>query len=79
MNPLFNPFISFPFLKNFIFDPGRLERLSPLQLERYRDRALRKIVRYAYDAPLYRRKYKDAGVHPSDIKGIKDIKSGFAK
>lgn len=73
MNPLFNPLISLPFLKNYIFDPGRLERLSPKQLETYTDRAFRKIVRYAYDAPLYKRKYKEAGIFPNDVKGIKDI------
>lgn len=73
MSSLFNPFISIPFLKNYIFDPNRIERLNPKQLERYRDRSLRKILHYAYNVPLYRKKYKDAGISPSDIKGIKDI------
>lgn len=74
MNPLLNPLISLPFLKNLILDPGRTERLSPKQLERYRNRALRKIVHYAYNVPLYRKKYKEAGIHPSDIRGINDVK-----
>jgi len=74
MNPLFNPLISLPFLKNYILDPGRIERLSTKQLERYKDKALRKIINYAYNVPVYQKKYREAGIHPSDIKGINDIK-----
>ena len=74
MNPLLNPLISLPFLKNYILDPKRIERSTPKQLERYRDKALRRIIKYAYDVPLYRKKYKEAGIHPIDIRGIKDIK-----
>jgi len=51
-----------------------MERLSPKQLERYRDKALRRIIKYAYDVPLYHKKYKKAGIRPSDIRGINDIK-----
>ncbi|MDH7517999.1 MAG: hypothetical protein QHH19_06635 [Candidatus Thermoplasmatota archaeon] len=43
------------------------------QMERYRDKVLRKTVKYAYTVPLYNKKYKDAGVHPDDIKGIENI------
>lgn len=74
MNPLYNPSTLIPLLKNYILDPGRIERLNPKQLEGYRDKALRKIINYAYDVPLYRKKYKEAGVHPSNVKGINDIK-----
>ena len=73
MNPFLNPFIAIPFLKNYITDGNRIERLSIRQLERYRKKALRKIVSYAYTVPLYKKKYKEAGIHPSDIKGIQDI------
>lgn len=74
MNPFLNPLTGIPFLKHFIFDAGRLYRMNPKQLEKYRDKALRKIVKYAYSAPIYHKKYKEAGIHPEDIKGIKDIK-----
>ncbi len=45
------------------------EKMRKLQLKR-----LREIVKYAYEnVPLYRKKYDEAGVKPSDIKTLKDI------
>jgi len=73
MNPFLNPMTGIPVLKNFIFDSGRLHRCGPKKIERYKDKAFRKIVKYAYTVPLYHKKYKEAGIHPDDIKGIKDI------
>lgn len=73
MNPFLNPRVTIPFLKNYILDPTRMERLSPKQLEHYRDKALRKIIAHAYTVPLYKKKYREAGIHPSAIRGIKDI------
>jgi phenylacetate-coenzyme A ligase PaaK-like adenylate-forming protein len=73
MNPLLNPFITIPFLKNYITDPERLNRLSPSQLDRYRDRALRKIISYASTVPLYEKKYKAAKINLQDIRSIHDI------
>jgi len=73
MNPFLNPLISLPLLKNYILDTGRIQRLNPKQLKRYQDKAFKHIVKYAYTVPLYHEKYKEYGVHPSDIKGIDDI------
>ena len=73
MNPLLNPWISLPLLKGYFFDPGRLEKYDKKQMQKYRDKAFKKILKYAYTVPLYHKKYKKAGVHPSDIHGIKDI------
>jgi len=73
MNPFLNPVTGIPFLKHFIFDPKRLEKKSPQQIDRYRDKTFKKLLRYAYTVPLYHKKYKEAGIHPSNIKGIKDI------
>jgi len=73
MNPFLNPFITIPFIRNYILDPGRIERLGAEKLERYQDKALRKVVSYAYTVPIYKKKYKEVGVHPNAIKGIKDI------
>ena len=42
-------------------------------LRRFQDKSLRSIVNYSYSVPLYRDKYKKAGVHPGDIKGVGDI------
>jgi len=73
MNPCLNPITALPFLKNYLFDPGRLKRQSPKQIKKYRDKAFRKLVNYAYTVPVYHKKYKKAGVHPRDIKTIDDI------
>jgi len=73
MNPLLNPLISVPLLRGYLFDPSRIRRLSPKQLKKYRDKAFKRIVKYAYTVPLHHDKYKKAGIHPNDIKGINDI------
>ena len=74
MNPFLNPLNTLPLLKNIIFDPGRLKRLNQKQIEKYRDYALKKMVKYAYSVPLYHDIYKKNGIHPRNINGIKDIK-----
>jgi phenylacetate-CoA ligase len=54
-----------------------LPALRQARLGNYRklqDRRLREIVRHAYDnVELYRRKYQQAGVHPSDIQTADDL------
>jgi phenylacetate-CoA ligase len=47
--------------------------MNAKQLAAYRDKAFRKLVTYAYTVPLYHEKYKKAGIHPTDIRGIRDI------
>jgi phenylacetate-CoA ligase len=74
MNPLLNPKILFPFVKNYIFDSNRLINSTPEQIQKYKDKVFRHMVKFAYDVPLYHDKYKEVGVHPSDIKGLKDLK-----
>ena len=73
MNPFLNPITAIPFIKNFIVDPGRLQRLNPKKMEKYRDKALRKSIKYALTVQLYQKKYQDKGIHENNIKGIKDI------
>lgn len=73
MNPLLNPKISASLLKSYLCDINRLSKKTPLEIKNYKDKAFRKIVKYAYETPVYHDKYKKAGVHPSDIGGIKDI------
>jgi phenylacetate-CoA ligase len=73
MNPLLNPFIALPLLKSYLLDHGRIQRSTPRQLKRYIDKEFRTIVKYAYTVPLYNEKYKKAGIHPNNIRGIQDI------
>jgi phenylacetate-CoA ligase len=73
VNPLLNPKNSISLLKNVIFNPDRIHRSNPIQMKKYRDKAFKKIVKYAYTVPLYHDRYKKSGIHPNDIKGIDDI------
>ena len=68
MNPFINPITGIPFLKHFFFDSGRLNRLNKEQIEKYKDKAFRRIVKYAYSVPIYHKKYKKAGIYPDDVK-----------
>lgn len=70
----YNPVFLTRLLKSYIVDLNRIWHTTLDELRRYQDKAVRKIVRYAYTVPLYHEKYKKYGVHPSDIQGIKDIK-----
>jgi len=74
MNPLFNPFISFSLIKKALVDSNRLKKKSVDQINRYKNKAFKKMVSYAYTVPVYHEKYKRAGIHPNDIKTIEDIK-----
>jgi phenylacetate-CoA ligase len=73
MNPFLKPKNLFPFVKQIIVDPKRLERLDKDQLTRYKDAQFKKIIKYAYTTPVYHEKYKAAHIHPNDIYSIKDI------
>ena len=60
-----------PNFENGLHATERLDReaIQELQLER-----LQWTVRHAYEnVPLYRKKFKDAGVHPDDIKTLADV------
>jgi len=72
-NPLLNPKYLIPLTKHYIFSPRRINYLNKNGLERYRLKAFKNMVKYAYTIPLYHDKYKKAGFHPNDIKKINDI------
>ena len=74
MNLLFNPVLLGGIAKSYLFDVDRVWRCNEEKIRRYRDKSLRQIVKYAYTVPLYHKKYKEAGVNPREIKGIKDLK-----
>lgn len=73
MNPFYNPLFLSWLLKTYLLDINRLRRFDEHKLRKYQDKCLKKMVKYAYSVPLYNEKYKKAGIHPSDITGIKDI------
>ncbi len=74
MQTLLNPRVAYCLLKGYLQDKDRVWRASQEDIRRLQNRALQRMVRYAYQVPLYRQKYRDAGVHPDDIGGVADIK-----
>lgn len=73
MNQFYNPLFLGKILKRYLIDVDRLDRISGESLRRYQDKQLRRLVRFADTVPLYHEKYKQAGVHISDIAGIDDL------
>jgi phenylacetate-CoA ligase len=73
MNPLSNPLFLFWLTYNYSSGIDRLKKYTHAEITHYQDKSLRNIIKNAYSVPLYHEKYKKAGVHPSDIRGIKDI------
>lgn len=52
----------------------REETMSRDELEALQLTRLQHTVAYAYDrVPLYKRKFDDAGVHPSDLRELSDL------
>jgi len=74
MNPLLNPIFLLRLAHSYLTDVDRLKKHTELDIRKYQDKSLKKIIKYAYNVPLYHEKYKKAGMHPTDINGIKDIK-----
>jgi phenylacetate-CoA ligase len=74
MNPFYNPVFLGKILKRYLVDIDRLKRLNEEQLIRYQDAQLRRLVRFAETVPLYHEKFKEAGVHSQDIRGIQDLR-----
>jgi len=72
-NSFMNPVFLLRIAKSYLSDVERIQRIDNKQLKRYQDKALKRMVKYAYTIPLYYEKYKEAGIHPNDIKGIDDI------
>jgi len=74
MNPFYNPVFLLRLARIYFSDLDMIWHIDDEKLHQYQDKAFRKIVKYAYTVPLYRKKFKEQGVHPGDIKGTKDIR-----
>ncbi len=73
MNPFINPYFLFQILKSYLIDTNRLHRMTSKSLKKFQDISIKQTVKYAYDVPLYKNKYKECDVHPDDINGIVDL------
>jgi phenylacetate-CoA ligase len=73
MNPFYNPAFLLNIARNYLADINRIWKLDKDGLKRYQDKAICKIVDFAYTVPIYKKKYKSYNVYKHDIKGIDDI------
>ena len=73
MNPFINPITGLPFIKKYLTVPKRLYIKTPEKINKIREKSFKKILKYAYTIPVYHKKYKEAGIKPDDVKGLKDI------
>jgi phenylacetate-CoA ligase len=73
MNPFYNPVFLGKILKRYCLDIDRLDRITDESLRRYQDTQLRRLVRFADTVPLYHDKFKQIGIHPSDITSTDDL------
>ncbi|KYK29357.1 hypothetical protein AYK20_09820 [Thermoplasmatales archaeon SG8-52-1] len=73
MNPLFNPLFQTKIMRDYIFNIDRIRNKTEEENERYRNLLLIKIVKQAYQVPIYLKKFKEVKLSPSDIKTINDI------
>ena len=73
MDPFHNPFFLFRILKSYLIDINFIWHTNEKKLRKHQDKLLRKTIKYAYAVPLYKKKYDDLGISPSDIQGIDDL------
>lgn len=60
-------------VKSWIFQP-EFEKMPRNKLVKLQEERLRKIAKYCYEkVPVYKRKFKDAGITPDDIKTLDDL------
>jgi len=75
MNQFYNPLFLLRIVKSYLSEVNRIWSFDEKKLNRYRDKAFRRTVEFAYSqVPLYHQKYRHHGIHPSDITGLADIK-----
>jgi phenylacetate-CoA ligase len=68
-----NPIFFSKAFHRYLVDPSRLRKMNDETLKRFQDKSLQTILSYAYEVPVYREKYKKAGIRLCDIHGIKDL------
>jgi phenylacetate-CoA ligase len=67
-----SPLLLTKIAKSYLLDVDRAWN-SLDKIKKYQDIRIRQLAKYAYTVPIYNEIFKKAGVHPNDIRGIKDI------
>ena len=73
MNPFLNPIFTIKIIKHYLTDINRAWKFDKERIKKYQNKALKKVIKYAFNVPLYRKKYKEAGITINDIHGIDDL------
>jgi len=73
MSSFYNPIFLSKVLKSYLFEINRLRKINNKELRNYQNKQIKNMIKFAYTVPLYHDKYKKLGVHPEDIKTIKDL------
>ncbi len=72
MSFMISPILISKLAKSYLTDINRAWKNID-KIEKYQDKQIRQLVKYAYTIPLYHDKYKKSSVHPNVIRGRKDI------
>ncbi|HEC82346.1 MAG TPA: hypothetical protein ENI53_00475, partial [Thermoplasmatales archaeon] len=73
MNPFLNPFTLARVAKYYLSDINRVWRLNENEIEKYREREFKKILKLAMLTPLYREKYKGIDIKKINLERIEEL------
>lgn len=73
MDPFLNPIFLGRVLKSYLLDIDRVWKMDYKHIKKYKDKAFRRIVNYAYTVPMYNKIYQTHGIQSKNIQGITDI------
>ena len=73
VNQFLNPTFISKAVKGYFFDVNRLWRVSEDELKNVQDNSIKKITKYAYNIPIYKKKFIEKGINPKQFLGIEEI------
>ena len=73
MNPFLNPITFAKVAKYYLTDIDRVWRLNEEQLEKYREKCFKQVLKKAKKVPMYRKKYKGIDLDKISLKNIEKL------
>jgi len=68
-----NPFLIYKIIKHYLSDINRFQTYDFEKIKIFRNKLFRRLVKYAFNVPLYKKRYLDAGISIEKIKSLEDI------
>jgi len=68
-----NPILIYKIIKHYLSDINRFQTYDFEKIKNFRNKLFRKLLKYAFTVPLYKKKYSDAGISIEKIKSLEDI------